>query len=185
MNQSQTELGVRHDNFGPGNLFLGLEGQDYRMRIKTKIILPVLAILLLTILNIIFLSIFDITRQLVYDNFNIWTNSIISLILIALGVSIISYCLTNKLSTDYGIIQEKNNVEKELKKALLDLKQANKEMRLEIADRKKIEQALIESEEQIRTIIQKAPTGIALFDKEGLILECNPALQEMLGYDHN
>ena len=58
-------------------------------------------------------------------------------------------------------------------------------MRLEIADRKKIEQALIESEEQIRTIIQKAPTGIALFDKEGLILECNPALQEMLGYDHN
>jgi PAS domain S-box-containing protein len=136
-------------------------------------------------LNIIFLSIFDITRQLLYDNFNIWRNSIVSLIIIALGVSIISYCMTNKLSNNYSIIQEKNNVERELKKALLDLKKANKEMRLEIADRKKIEKALIESEKQIRTIIQKAPTGIALLDKEGWILECNPALQEMLGYDHN
>jgi len=155
------------------------------MRIQSKIVLPVLAILLLTILNIIFWSIFDISRQLLYDNFNIWTNSIISLIIIALGVSIISYYMTNKLSNNYSIILEKNNIERELNKALLDLKKANKEMRLEIADRKKIERALIESEKQIRTIIHKAPTGIALLDKEGWILECNPALQDMLGYDHN
>jgi PAS domain S-box-containing protein len=155
------------------------------MRIKSKISLSVLVILLLTILNIIFWSIFDITRQLLYDNCNIWINSIISIIILALGVSIISYCMTNKLSNNDGIIQEKNNIERELKKALLGLKNANEEMRLEIADRKKIEKALVESEQQIRTIIQKAPTGIALLDTEGWILDCNPALQEMLGYDHD
>ena len=176
---------MRHDNFGLGNLLIGLERQNYPMRIKSKIFLSVLSILLLAILNIIFLSIFDITRQLLYDNFNIWANSVISLIILALGVSIISYFMANNLSNNYGIIQEKNNIERELKKALLDLKKANKEMRLEIADRKKIEKALIESEKQIRNIIQKAPTGIALLDKEGWILECNPALQDMLGYDHN
>jgi PAS domain S-box-containing protein len=93
--------------------------------------------------------------------------------------------MINKLSQNNGIIQEKNNIERELKKALLDIRKANKEMRLEIADRKNIEKAVIESETQIRTIIQKAPTGIALLDKEGWILECNPALQDMLGYDHN
>jgi PAS domain S-box-containing protein len=185
MKPSQPELRVRHDNFGPGNLLMGLERQNYRMRIKSNIFLSVLAILLLAILNIIFLSIFDITRQLLYNNYNIWVNAIVSLIITALGVSLISYWLINKISTNYGIIQDRNNIGKELKKALLDVRKANKEMRLEIADRKKIENTLIESENQIRTIIQKAPTGIALFDKEGYILECNPALQEMLGYDHN
>src|SRR4030043_10464 len=58
-------------------------------------------------------------------------------------------------------------------------------MKFEIADRRKVEKALIASENQVREIIQKAPSGIALLDKEGWILECNPALQNMLGYDEN
>jgi PAS domain S-box-containing protein len=62
---------------------------------------------------------------------------------------------------------------------------SNKDMLREIDDRKKIEKTLIASEMQVRTIINKAPTGIALLDKEGWILECNTALQNMLDYNED
>jgi PAS domain S-box-containing protein len=155
------------------------------MFIKSKIIFPALTILLLVILNVVFLSIVDISIKSIYENYNIFINYTIVLIISAFGVSIISYHLTKKLSNNYIIIKEINTIENELKKALGDINKSNKEMQLEIADRKKIEKALVESEEQIRAIIQKAPTGIALLDKEGWILECNPALQNMLGYDED
>jgi len=155
------------------------------MFIKSKNIFPALTILLLVILNVVFLSIVDIAIKSIYGNYNIFINYTIILIISAFGVSIISYQLTKKLSNNYIIIKEKNTIEKELKRALGDINKSNKEMQLEIADRKKIEKALVESEKQIRDIIQKAPAGIALLDKDGWILECNPALQNMLGYEED
>jgi PAS domain S-box-containing protein len=155
------------------------------MSIKPKLIFPALTLLLLVVLNIVFYSIVDITKQSLYFKFNITINYIILLICSALGASIISYGLINKLSINYGIVQKKDHIERELKQTLRDIKEINKKMQQEIAYRKKTEKALIESEEQIRAIIQKAPTAIALLDKEGWILECNPALENMLGYNHD
>jgi PAS domain S-box-containing protein len=155
------------------------------MQKKYKFVFPALNILLLTILNILFLSSLSSITPLLNINLNVWISCLSYLVIAALGVSIISYYLTNHLSLNYTKIQEKDNIEIELKKALTDIKKSNEEMLLEIADRKNIEKALIESEQQIRTIIQKAPTGIALLDKEGWILECNPALQEMLNYNED
>ena len=43
-------------------------------------------------------------------------------------------------------------------------------------------EALRSSEERFRTIFEATTMGIALVDKNGRIVECNPALQEMLGY---
>src|SRR3989337_2930648 len=120
------------------------------MFIKSKIIFPGLTILLIAILNVVFLSIVDIAIKSIYGNYNIFVNYTIVLIISALGVSIVSYNLTKKLSNNYIIIKEKNTIEKELKRALGDIRKSNKEMQLEIADRKKIEKALMESEEQIR-----------------------------------
>jgi PAS domain S-box-containing protein len=155
------------------------------MFIKSKILFPALTILLIVILNVVFLSLLDIAIKSLYGNYHFFINHTIVLIISALGASIIAFHLTRKLSNNYIIIKEKNTIEKELKKALGDIHKSNKEMQQEIADRKKIEKALMESEEQIRAIIQKAPTGIALLDKEGWVLECNPALQNMLGYDED
>jgi DNA-binding NarL/FixJ family response regulator len=46
-------------------------------------------------------------------------------------------------------------------------------------------EALRESETRFRTIFEGANLGIALVDAEGRIVESNPALQRMLGYDEN
>jgi PAS domain S-box-containing protein len=62
------------------------------------------------------------------------------------------------------------------------LEKANEEMHLEIAERGRIEKALLESESRFRTIIREAALGIALIDQQGRLIEGNPALLAMLGY---
>jgi PAS domain S-box-containing protein len=62
------------------------------------------------------------------------------------------------------------------------LEKANEEMRQEIAERGRVEKALLESESRFRTIIREAALGIALIDKQGRVMEGNPALLAMLGY---
>ena len=62
------------------------------------------------------------------------------------------------------------------------LEKANEEMRQEIAERRRVEKALMESESRFRTIIREAALGIALIDKQGCMIEVNPALLTMLGY---
>ncbi len=152
------------------------------MPVRPKHIFFGLTTLLLTIANIAIISIVDIAIKSTYGYNNSLLNYLIWLTASALGVSIISYYLTRKLSNDDTLLKDKIDTELKLKKALSNIKKINKAMQHEIAERKKIEKALVDSEGQVNAIIQKAPTGIALLDKEGWILECNHALQNMLGY---
>jgi len=155
------------------------------MQIKYNLFITALIVLLLSILNVLFLYALNLIAPLLINNFGIYNNFLIYSVIAALGVSIISYYVTYHLSLNYTIIKEKDDIDRKLKKALHDIKMSNKEMRREIDDRIKIEKTLIESEMQVRTIINKAPMGIALLDKEGWILECNPALQNMLDYNED
>jgi PAS domain S-box-containing protein len=155
------------------------------MSIKFKILIPALSVLLLTIVNVVLLSILDETIKAIFNNYNILLNYSILLIIYASIISAISYFIIRRLLINYNILNEKEKIENELRKALSDINKYNFDLQLEITDRRKVEKALVASESQIREIIQKAPTGIALLDKKGWILECNPALQNMLGYDEN
>lgn len=56
----------------------------------------------------------------------------------------------------------------------------NEELRLEIGERKRMEEGVRESELRFRTIFEDAPIGIALTDGEGKLLQMNSALEEML-----
>lgn len=52
----------------------------------------------------------------------------------------------------------------------------------DIAERKKMEIALIKSEEQFRNVFEYAPIGICLVDKKGTLIRANTAACEMVGY---
>ncbi len=52
----------------------------------------------------------------------------------------------------------------------------------DISRRKAIEDARWKAESRFRTLFQKAAIGIAIIDAVGSIIECNPALEKMLGY---
>jgi PAS domain S-box-containing protein len=52
----------------------------------------------------------------------------------------------------------------------------------DITERKRAERALRESERRFRSTIQKSPVGVGIVDKDGEMIDCNPALADMLGY---
>jgi len=54
---------------------------------------------------------------------------------------------------------------------------------LDITERKRAEEALRQSEERFRAVFHRSAIGIARIDLQGRILEANPALKRMLGYD--
>jgi PAS domain S-box-containing protein len=97
--------------------------------------------------------------------------------------TIFAYLMLYKYQTvikDFTVQNEKMG--EQIDKRTEELLEANKEMRLEIAERKTIEAALAESEARFRTIVREAALGIAIIDLKGRLIECNPALQKMLGH---
>jgi PAS domain S-box-containing protein len=60
------------------------------------------------------------------------------------------------------------------------LVRANEDLRNEIAERRKVEENLRESELRFRTIFEDAPIGVALTDAQGTILQANDTLKEIL-----
>jgi PAS domain S-box-containing protein len=52
----------------------------------------------------------------------------------------------------------------------------------DITERRKAEEALLESEERLRAIFDNSPVGISVASPEGKLIRTNPAFQKMLGY---
>jgi PAS domain S-box-containing protein len=148
---------------------------------KLNRIVPKLILILLQLL--IAISVFRfIESSLVPGQLAIGSDLIIAVggTLIALSTA---FLILTKFQT---IIQEftykSDKIEKQIHNRTEELMKFNREMREEIRERKRIEAALAESEARFRTIIKESALGIALIDKDGSLLEWNPAFQTILGY---
>lgn len=62
-----------------------------------------------------------------------------------------------------------------------ELVNVNAELKREVEDRKRAEQALRESEERYRLMFNHAPLGIIHFDRSGIVLDCNARFMEIMG----
>ncbi len=60
-----------------------------------------------------------------------------------------------------------------------------REAQQEISERKRIEQALVESEVRFRVIFEKANDGVVITNDKTEIVDVNPRYCEMLGYSHD
>ena len=72
---------------------------------------------------------------------------------------------------------------KELEQANLELEQINNELTREFQERQRIEDALRESEENYRTMIEQLPIGIYRSTVDGILKKANPALASILGFE--
>jgi len=64
-----------------------------------------------------------------------------------------------------------------------EIQQANEQLRGEITERNRVEDALRNAEEKFRSIFENAVEGIYQSNAEGRFLSINPALARMYGYD--
>ncbi|MCK9374837.1 MAG: PAS domain S-box protein [Syntrophobacterales bacterium] len=140
-------------------------------------------LILVTLQVIIAISIFQVIRDVILPrggaaSFNIY--------LAIMGCTLATICAYLILMKYQTLIQKFSQENVQLGERLgartAELEKANAEMRLEISERRRVEQALLESEARFRNVIREAAIGIALIDKTGRVIECNPALQAMLGY---
>ena len=142
----------------------------------TRLILAALQI-------IVAISIFQLFRDMVFAHGIAAASNIY---LSIFGCTLATICAYLLLLKYQKLIQQfgRDNVQlgERLGARTYALEKANEEMRLEIAERGRIEKALMESESRFRTIIREAALGIALIDKQGRVIEGNPALLAMLGY---
>lgn len=53
---------------------------------------------------------------------------------------------------------------------------------IDISQRKNTEEKLIESEKKYRFLFEKSPSPILLIDYSGRIVDCNPSIEQLLGY---
>jgi len=140
-------------------------------------------VILVTLQIVVALSIFQMFRDIIFAHSSA-ANS--NLYLGILGCTLATICACLLLLKYQKLIQQfcRDNVQlgERLGARTYALEKANEEMRLEIAERERVEKALMESESRFRTIIREAALGIALIDRHGRVIEGNPALSGMLGY---
>jgi PAS domain S-box-containing protein len=132
---------------------------------------------------IVALSLFHLFNNLVFPREGSTSSNIY---LSILGCTLATICACLILAKYQTLIQdfyrENLTLGEKVGAQTLKLEKTNEEMRLEIAERRRVEKALVQSESRFRTVIREAAIGIALIDKKGHIIEANPALLAMLGY---
>jgi PAS domain S-box-containing protein len=140
-------------------------------------------VIMVTLQVIVAMSIFLLFKDVVFPRHGSASSNIY---LSILGCTLATICAYLILLKYQKLIQQfsRDNIQlgERLGARTYALEKANEEMRQEIAERKRIEKALMDSESRFRTIIREAALGIALIDGQGRMIEANPALLHMLGY---
>jgi PAS domain S-box-containing protein len=97
------------------------------------------------------------------------------------GILGIARNITDQKIAEKKLRQAYDELENRVTQRTLELTQANQVLRLEIAERQQAEQALRESEEMYRTLVETSPDVIATTDLEGRIIQLSSSKPEFIG----
>lgn len=94
----------------------------------------------------------------------------------------LSLYVTEQQKAGEELQQAKSELEEMVEKRTTALAHANLQLKMELEDRKKIEEALRASEAKFRRVYDSGMIGILFWDLTGTVTDANDAFLEMLGY---
>jgi PAS domain S-box-containing protein len=89
--------------------------------------------------------------------------------------------LVLKQKHEEEILKERDELEKRVQERTAELLEANQQLKKEIADRQRAEQALFERETRYRMLVENSPVGIICCNNGGDFTDYNPAVLSILG----
>lgn len=98
-----------------------------------------------------------------------------------IGIMGVSHDITERKRMEVALEQARDELEQRVEERTAELSRANEQLMQEIADRKTAEEALRESEQRFRTLVERAPLAIA-FSRDLKFVYVNPEFLKMLGF---
>lgn len=90
--------------------------------------------------------------------------------------------ITERKAQDAELERYRIHLEELVRERTGELEEVNEKLKLGIIDLKEAQEQLRRSEERFRTIFERAPIGITLFDRAGHVIAVNNASEHIFGY---
>jgi PAS domain S-box-containing protein len=97
-------------------------------------------------------------------------------------ICIIAHDITERKKAEDALRKANEQLEARITQRTVELTQLNRDLSIEISERKQAEKALLESQKRNRTIIESTIEGICILDAEGKTVFLNDQITMMLGY---
>lgn len=89
--------------------------------------------------------------------------------------------VTDRRKTEEELAEYRKHLEDFVEKRTQEISRVNARLTKELAERKSIEQALVESEEKYRSFIDNAPIGVGIIDLSGRVQYINKQIETSMG----